>query len=285
VNLALHVGARRPDGYHDLETLFQGIDLCDVIEVRRQGTGIELTVTGADVGPRDDNLAVRAARAYVAAAGLSEQDGVRIRLEKHVPAATGLGGGSSDAAAVLRALDRLFDGAVGHADLLGIAANLGSDVPFFLALTPLAIGRGRGELLDALDPLPALPGILVVSGVAVSTAEAYRALDRVRDRAAARSFPPLEHPRDWADVARAAHNDFEEIVVAMHPEVAEALAALRATHPLTALLSGSGSACFALYRTDHEARIALTAVTALARGRWRGVPFRTLAAWPDAAEL
>jgi 4-diphosphocytidyl-2-C-methyl-D-erythritol kinase len=281
------VGSRRPDGYHDLETLFLGIDLCDVVEVQRGGVGVELAVSGADVGATEQNLAARAARAYLAAAGLSEQpgSGVRIRLDKRIPAAAGLGGGSSDAAATLRALDQLFDRRVGHADVLGIAAHLGSDVPFFLALTPLAIGRGRGELLEPLDPLPALPGLLVVPPIGVSTAEAYRALDRARDRAAVPALKPLDDPRDWADVAGAAHNDFEAIVLPMHPEVGEALTALRATRPLIALLSGSGSACFALYRSDHEARIAHTAMTALAHGRWRAVPFRTLAAWPEPAEL
>jgi 4-diphosphocytidyl-2-C-methyl-D-erythritol kinase len=287
VNLSLRVGARRPDGFHDLQTLFQGIDLCDSVEVRREGSGIAVSVSGGELGPIEENLVTRAVRAYLGAAGPRAEPapGIRVRLEKRIPVAAGLGGGSSDAAATLRALDRLFEGAVGHADLLGIAANLGSDVPFFLSLTPLAVGRGRGELLDALDPLPALPGLLVVPELPVPTGEAYAALDRARGSASPPPPAPPPNPRDWADVARGAHNDFEAVVAPVHPEVRDALAALRATAPLIALLSGSGSACFALYRTDHEAQVAQVAAASLARGRWRVAPFRTLAAWPKPTEL
>jgi 4-diphosphocytidyl-2C-methyl-D-erythritol kinase len=286
VNLSLHVGPRRADGFHDLATLFQAIDLCDVVELRRDGSGVWLETSGEDAGPAEQNLALRAARAYLAAAGLeaSLTPGVLIRLEKRVPAGAGLGGGSSDAAATLRGLDRLFEGAVPAHRLIEIAAELGSDVPFFLAPTPHAAATGRGERLEPLDPHEGVPGIVLVPQVHVSTAEAYAALDRSRDGGGgAVDAPPAPLPvSGWPDIAARAHNDFEPVVAAAHPEIRAALAALRATRPHLALLAGSGSACFALYEDDGQAD---RAAAALGRDeRWRLYRIRTLAAWPEPAE-
>ncbi|MSR36057.1 MAG: 4-(cytidine 5'-diphospho)-2-C-methyl-D-erythritol kinase [Gemmatimonadetes bacterium] len=285
VNLTLHVGARRADGYHELETLFQGVDLSDVVEVRREGAGIELTSTGEDAGPSEQNLALRAARAYLDAAGMSGDGapGIRIRLEKQIPVAAGLGGGSSDAAATLKALDRLFEGAVGAGALMAIAARLGSDVPFFLMPLPLGLGRGRGEVLEPVDPLPALPGVVVLPGVRMSTAEAYGALDRLRAARPSATPPRLRAPRDWGEVASGAHNDFEGVVASAHPEVRDALSDLRATRPLVGMLSGSGASCFALYGNDNEADGASAALGS--EGGRRTVRMRTLTAWPEPADL
>lgn len=148
VNLLLRVHGRRADGFHELETLFQAIDFADELTVELAGDEVQLEVVGTDVGVADglgpvtENLAFRAAEAYRLAAGLDS--GVRILLGKNIPAGAGLGGGSSDAAAVLRALDYLTDGAVAGETLLVMGANLGSDVPFFLCGSTLALARGRG---------------------------------------------------------------------------------------------------------------------------------------------
>jgi 4-diphosphocytidyl-2-C-methyl-D-erythritol kinase len=197
--------------------------------------------------------------------------------------AAGLGGGSSDAAATLRALDRLFDCAVPPAELAALAAGLGSDVPFFLGASTLAIGRGRGDRREPADPLPGLPGVLVMPEAGVATAEAYRMLDRARAGRPAAPPSRLDRPADWSQVAARAHNDFEAVVATARPEVRDALAELRATRPLLALLSGSGSACFALYARDGEA--ARAAASLAASGRWRTFRIRTLADWPQPAEL
>ena len=282
VNLALRVLGTRPDGYHELETIFQALDLCDRVEIRREGTGLELAVTGEDAGPNADNLAMRAARAYLADAGLPATTGLRISLTKSIPARAGLGGGSSDAAATLKALDRLFDGIVPPARLAAIAAGLGSDVPFFLAPTPLAIARGRGERLEPLATLPGIAGVVVMPDAAVATADAYRELDA---RRASAGSPPhtgtLGPLRAWDHAAALAANDFEDAVTGSRPEIAQALAALRATGPIVALLCGSGAACFALYRSEGAADEAAREVAHTGRV----LRVRTLAAWPELVDL
>ena len=180
VNLHLRILGRRTDGYHDLQTVFQAVDLSDVLHVRRAGAGVQLVVERGEAGPVEENLVVRAARAFLAAAGLSGE-GLRMRLEKRIPVGAGLGGGSSDAAAMLLALDRLFPGAVASGRIAELAAGIGSDVPFFLGASPLALGRGRGEVLEAIEPLPSLAGVVVSPPVQVSTREAYRELARARE--------------------------------------------------------------------------------------------------------
>ena len=250
VNLLLRVLARRPDGFHELETLFQAIDFTDELTVELVGDSVELEVVGADVesakdglGPVADNLAVRAAEAYRLAADL--HSGVRILLTKNIPLGAGLGGGSSDAAAVLRALNHLTDGAVAKDTLLAIGAELGSDVPFFLCGSTFALARGRGEELTVLRPLPSTDVVLVCPPVHVSTGPAYAAL---AGRRASTGLPPpacLERmPSDWDMVDEIAANDFEALVSDEHPEVRRALASLRDAGLRSVMLSGSGAACF-----------------------------------------
>jgi 4-diphosphocytidyl-2-C-methyl-D-erythritol kinase len=265
VNLVLRILEREPSGYHRIETYFQLLELADRVRVElAPAEGIELEVTGADVGPAQDNLALRAARAYLEEAGL--RVGVCIHLEKRIPAGAGLGGGSSDAAATLRALDALL-GALPREALHRVSSRLGSDVPFFLCGSALALGRGRGEELCAMPPLPPLPVIVAFPGVHVSTAAAYQAIDRSREAGADRpaaatgsaGVTPLgDEPLDWAAIERLAHNDFEGLICETHPEVARARAALQGTDPRFVLLSGSGSALFAVYRDAATAHAALT---------------------------
>lgn len=264
VNLVLRVLERERSGYHRIETYFQALELADRVRVElTRAEGIELLVTGADVGPGQENLALRAARAYLQETGL--QTGVRIDLEKRIPAGAGLGGGSSDAAATLRALDALL-GALPKESLDGVASRLGSDVPFFLCGSALALGRGRGEQLAPMSPMPPAPVIVAFPGVHVSTAAAYQAIDRSRERGAGRPSPATESAGlmslsadlpDWTTVERRVHNDFERLICDTYPEVARARAALQQTNPRFVLLSGSGSALFAVYRDESAASTAL----------------------------
>lgn len=252
VNLALRILGRRSSGFHDLETVFQAVDLCDELAVRpREAPGVDLVVHGADVGPPADNLVARAARAFFEAAGI--EGGVEIRLTKRIPAGAGLGGGSSDAGATLRALASLWAGAVDDERLLAIGAALGSDVPFFVGAAGRALGRGRGEVLT---PLPALPPAVLVLGlppVHVATGPTYGALAATRADAASPLPPPLyapdghDVPATWDEVAAGAVNDFEAVVTVGFPAVGRALEALRAAGPRFALLSGSGAAVFGVY--------------------------------------
>jgi 4-diphosphocytidyl-2C-methyl-D-erythritol kinase len=271
VNLFLHVLDREPSGYHNLRTLFQSLELADRVRVELASSpGVALEVTGLDAGPPRENLVRKAADAYLDAAG--QAAGVRIRLEKRIPVGGGLGGGSSDAAATLRALDLLFPGAVPPPDLIEIAARLGSDVPFFLCGSPLALGAGRGERLTPLEPLPAADVILAVPPVSVSTAWAYGALDRRRASAARTPLAPSDHPtaapdqslprlQSWDSLAPLGVNDFEDVVLEEHPRIAAARQALLETGPSLALLSGSGSTVFALYSTAGAAERALAHLT------------------------
>ncbi|MDH3207399.1 MAG: 4-(cytidine 5'-diphospho)-2-C-methyl-D-erythritol kinase, partial [Gemmatimonadota bacterium] len=183
INLALRVGRERPDGYHDIDTLFQAIDLSDDVEVELCGDDVTLEVEGADLGPIEQNLAFRAASRFLEE--VAPGRGAAVRLLKKIPHGAGLGGGSSDAAAVLRCLTQLTGG-LPAARLRGIGAELGSDVPFFLGDSPLARGRGRGEVLESLPALPVADLVLVSPPVHVATSVAYSALSASRgDRATA----------------------------------------------------------------------------------------------------
>jgi len=282
VNLSLRVLGERSDGFHEIETIFQAVGLHDRLRVELTETGrVEIEVTGVDVGPPTENLAYRAASAVVEAAGL--RLGVHVHLDKRIPAGAGLGGGSSDAAAVLRCLNGLLDTPLSRADLELIGVSLGSDVPFFLGESTLAQGRGRGERIEALPPLPEAHVALVLPPVHVATAWAYRALDAWR--AGGGEAPCFgsagDVPADWAEVAALATNDFEEVVAGAHSEVAESLKALRGAEARPALLSGSGAACFGVFR---EADAAGDAVHRMSqRLAWPVVGARTLGAWPEPA--
>jgi len=253
LNLFLRVLARESDGLHSLETLFCLVSLADTLSAeRRQGKGVTIEVAGADVGPAEQNLAARAATMVLEATG--HHFAVHLALEKRIPVRAGLGGGSSDAAAALIAVNRLAGNAVPRHELLQFAAHLGSDVPFFLAASPLALGWGRGERLLALPPLPAAPVLLVTPSSGVRTAEAYGWIDAARQSAGRRGAVALDLDAlsRWGDIGRLAGNDFESVVFARIPEIRAAFEALVRTRPLVCRMSGSGSTIFAVYRSVRD---------------------------------
>jgi 4-diphosphocytidyl-2-C-methyl-D-erythritol kinase len=268
LNLGLRVAARRGDGYHEIDTLFVTVTEADRLRVARRagsdGAPVDGTVrragdaSGAEVPDRfEENLAARAAAAWLAAA--RAPGGIWIDLDKRLPVAAGLGGGSSDAGAVLRAMARLVPAEL---DVTRLARELGSDVPFFAAGLPAARGRGRGERLTARD-LPPRWLVLLNPGVPVSAAQAYRALG---------GFGP---PLDWEAIEGAWRdgdrppwrNDLQPGVMSAHAEVRRALAALREEGLTAPLLSGSGATCFALADDEAAARASVA---------------RLRAAWPEA---
>jgi len=288
INLVLRVLDRREDGFHELRTVFQAIDLADEVQVAWGGNQVQLDVQGADVGPDVENLAYRAATRFLEARG--ERRGVRIGLVKRIPAGAGLGGGSSDAAAVLRCLAAISPGPADRAALGRIALSLGSDVPFFLGSSPLARATGRGEVLGPLAPLPTAHVVLVLPPVHVSTADAYRALAEARARGPTRANPlPDEEFRSdtgdalpslerWSDVEAALANDFEPVIAARHPEVRRALTELVASGARGTLLSGSGSACFGFFPDRAGAEAAARYLSASLG--WRCGAVRTLTRLP-----
>src|SRR5258708_3032566 len=172
VNLFLRILARETSGYHQIETAFTLLELADELVVTRTAQGVELKANGPDLGPDEENLPVRGARAVLDATG--RRFGVRIELTKRIPTGAGLGGGSSDAAAALHAVNALADNAVPRHELHHFATKLGADVAFFASGAPLALAWGRGERLYRLAPPPAAPALVVVPPLPVATPVAYR---------------------------------------------------------------------------------------------------------------
>jgi 4-diphosphocytidyl-2-C-methyl-D-erythritol kinase len=278
LNLFLRVLAREADGFHGLETLFCLVDLTDELRAeRREGGEVTLDVQGAELGPAAENLAVRAATAVLGAT--RERFGVHLTLTKRIPARSGLGGGSSDAAAAVVAVNRLAGDAIPRHELLQLAAKLGSDVPFFLSGAPLALAWSRGERLLRLPPLPAAPALLLTPPVPVSTPEAYRWVDEARQSAGRRGAVALDLDAlsTWGDIGRMAGNDFESVVFGRHPPVRAAFEALVGTRPLVCRMSGSGSALFAVYRSERDRE---DAQMMLGRKHGTLTPVRTLATQP-----
>jgi 4-diphosphocytidyl-2-C-methyl-D-erythritol kinase len=253
VNLFLRVLARERDGYHSLETLFCLVSLADtVVAARREERVVSIEVEGADVGPPEQNLASRAAALVLEATG--HPFGVHLKLTKRIPVRAGLGGGSSDAAAALHAVNALAGGAVPRHELLQFGARLGSDVPFFVTRAPLALAWGRGERLFRLPPLPAAPALLVAPPVGIDTSEAYRWVDATRVADARRGAVALDLDAlsGWGDIGRMAGNDCESPAFERMPGLRAAFEALAGTHPLVCRMSGSGSALFAVYRSARD---------------------------------
>jgi len=278
VNLFLRVLAREESGYHGVETLLCLVNLADTVRAeRREGRGVTIDVEGLDVGPPEQNLAVRAATAVLEAVG--HRFSIHLTLTKRIPVRAGLGGGSSDAAAALHAANRLAGDAIPRHELLQLAARLGSDVPFFFSGAPLALAWNRGERMLRLPPLPPAPALLLTPRVPIATAEAYGWVDAARQSAGRRGAVALdlEVLSRWGDIARMAGNDFESAVFGRHAEVRAAFEALVATRPLLCRMSGSGSTLFAIYRSVRDREDA-----AMMLGRKHGVvtPVETIAA-PD----
>ncbi|MCP5519277.1 MAG: 4-(cytidine 5'-diphospho)-2-C-methyl-D-erythritol kinase [Verrucomicrobiales bacterium] len=263
VNLLLNTLGRRPDGFHELETLLLPVAWSDELELEATGDGATLECDHPEVPCDGRNLVLRAAAAFFAATGV--QAGARFRLTKRIPMAAGLGGGSSNAAAALRLLNERFGSPLAEAALAGLASSLGSDVPFFLQSEP-AIGRGRGERLEAVGGLRALDGLwlmLVHPGFGVSTPWAYQHLaafpEMVNGRPgrAARMAGLLaggDRPGGLAE----AFNSLEAPVLAKYPVLRLYQDFLREMGALTALMSGSGSTTFALFGSREVAEPART---------------------------
>ena len=252
VNLFLRILARDVSGYHQLETAFALLELADELTVTRSSAGVALDVEGPDLGAREENLAVRAARAALHATG--EKFGVAIRLTKRIPVRAGLGGGSSDAAAALHAVNTLANHAIPRHELLLAAARLGSDVAFFATGAPLALGWGRGERMFRLAALPVAPALVCVPPVSVATTDAYRWWDEMNPVPAARGPVVLDADAlgTWGSVGRLGGNDLEVPVFGKHPELRAVYERLAATRPLWVRLCGSGSAVAAVFRSERD---------------------------------
>jgi 4-diphosphocytidyl-2-C-methyl-D-erythritol kinase len=256
VNLFLSVGARRPDGYHDLESIFQRISLCDEIKITKNGDdGISFSCSDPSLPCNENNLAVRAAKAFFQAHGSSF--GVKIHLEKRIPSQAGLGGGSADAAAVLCALNELCGFPFSKEALARIGATLGADVPFCIyggAMT----ARGIGEILSPCAPLRDLFLVVAKGDAGISTKAAYAALD-ARGVSECRSYRAMTDALKTCNtdaICASLFNDFET-VTDVHLPLKTALLAHGAKG---ALMSGSGSAVFGIFTDAQNAQACASAL-------------------------
>ncbi len=248
INFGLDVLRRRPDGYHDLETvMFPVLGLYDVVEVERtDGTGAEFVSEGLVVDcSAEDNICLKAFRLMHDRYGV---DGVRIRLDKRVPFGAGLGGGSSDGTMVLVALNEIFSLGLSEAELIGCAAELGSDTAFFVRNTP-QLCKGRGEQMTPVElNLGGMLLVVVKPDEGVSTREAYSGVvPHVPEVSLGERLKlPLEQ---WQGVVT---NDFEKHILLAHPAIREAKERLLTAGAVYASMSGSGSAVFGLFRGDAD---------------------------------
>lgn len=254
INLLLRVLSREPSGYHQIETVFLRIDLADRIEIRESDRrtlrchGPAMPPGG--LGDPEQNLAFKAADAYARVAGWPR--GFDIEIQKEIPVGAGLGGGSADAAGVLRGLNAMNPNPLGAAPLLDVAAKIGSDVPFLTLESPMAIGRGRGEQLSPVPGLESQHLLIVKPPFGVNTADAYRWIDERGPRAAANRLKESSLT-SWQGIASTAFNDFEPVVASRHPEIESSLNALRDAGAEVAMMSGSGSAVFGVFSTRPDA--------------------------------
>ena len=262
VNLLLRVLAREESGYHSIETVFLRLSLADNVVVRVDDgvRGRSLDCTGSamprqGLGPIEQNLAYRAACVYSEATGWPRD--FAIEVTKNIPAGAGLGGGSADAGAVLRALDAMSPNPLGRI-LIEVAAILGADVPFMTLDSPMALGWSHGDRLLPLRALAARPVLLVIPEFPIATKDAYEWL--AHDRGSYEPRSTLLQPADldtWENIAAVAVNEFEPVVSRRQPEIAKYVEWLRAAGAMPAMLSGSGSAVFGVFATAEAARAAM----------------------------
>lgn len=279
INLGLAVLGKRPDGYHDISTVMQSLELADEVRMeRREEPGLRFTCSEESLPADRGNLAYRAAELLLGERLLSE--GLHLHLEKHIPLAAGLAGGSADAAAVLWGVRRLFDLPVSREELLTLARQLGADVPFCLTGGTL-LCEGIGERLSPAPALPPCSILLAKPPVEVSTKEAYGSLLPPGQREEISMDPVLAALREGSleGLSGAMKNAFEPGVLSLHPEVGELLSALTEAGAVCARMSGSGPTVFGLFSEREQAREAMERLrvsaprvfTALTEAAGRGV--------------
>jgi len=267
INLCLNVLGKRPDGYHEVEMLMQAVGLYDEVTVGLTGNGITVTCDSTAVPGGEGNIAWRAAREMVARSG--SKTGVAVHIKKTIPVAAGLGGGSSDAAAVLVAANRLLGTQLGREQLAAIGAGLGMDVPFFL-YGPTALAKGRGEVLTALPAPPMFWVLLVNPGFETSTAWVYKNLSfGLTKKGDCTNIAGLT----VGQIARSLHNDLETVTASAHGQIGEMQRALLAAGALGARMSGSGPTVFGMFETAAACR---EAARELQTKGWRLYPAEVL---------
>jgi len=272
INLGLHIHGKREDGFHELETIFQMVSLYDDVELELLSSGIKLECDTPGVPTDDTNLVCKAAL-LLRQSYQVEGKGVSIRLKKKIPFGAGLGGGSGNAAGVLMGLNRLWDLNIEREKLLALAAELGSDVPFFLT-SPCALGMGRGEQLKVLKPCAKFQVLLVFPGFPVATTWVYQNL-KLKLTKRENNISILRKNLSLSDITSLGsrlYNDLEPVVIQRFPEVQVVKDELGAWGALGVLLSGSGSTVFGIFDDPEKARVACAGLN----GTWERVIVETI---------
>jgi 4-diphosphocytidyl-2-C-methyl-D-erythritol kinase len=259
VNLLLNILGKRPDGFHELETVMHPVPVYDRLTFQRGGNGIQLTCSEPSLPTDSRNLVYRAAEAFVKTARIKE--GIKLHLEKRIPLAAGLGGGSGNAATTLVGLNEIFDLPLAAAQLEAIAASLGSDIPFFLQNKP-ALATGRGEKIQSLEFFPGLRGtalLLIHPGFGIATAWAYQQFAKFPDAlngrpGRAQKLVSLLQTADLKSAAAEFYNSLEAPALEKYPLLALFQEFLRENGAVGTLMSGSGSTTFAVVETETAAQ-------------------------------
>ncbi len=280
INLYLRVVGPRPDGYHDIETLFARIDLADTLSFEKADT-FRFSCSDATLSCGEDNLIVKAARLLQQESGKSK--GAAIHLEKRIPIAAGLGGGSSDAAAALLGLAHLWKLNLNRDQLIALGARLGSDVPFFLKDTAYAIGMGRGELCQPIKAQKALDAVIVVPNAQLSTASIYQAggFDLTADKPSINLIKHALCNGSLGELATGLWNDLEPEAIRRCPVILTIHQQLRDLGCLGVRLSGSGPASFGICKDILHTRTVASEVERFGLGAWRVFVTRALMDMPQ----
>ena len=263
INLWLEIRARRPDGYHDIESVMQTVTLCDTLTLTRADS-IAITCTDEVLDCGETNLCHRAARRFFEAAGID--GGALIHIEKRIPIAGGLAGGSTDAAATLRGLNALYETGFSEEELCGIGVKIGADVPFCIK-QGIAVTRGIGEQFASAPQLPDCHIVIACAGEGVSTPWAYGRLDAMYDFAArtvdADDFTRVIAGGSLGGIAAAMTNIFESAVLPVRPQAVKIKETLQDSGALGALMSGSGPSVFGIFDNPESADLAMRRLSSL----------------------
>ena len=254
LNISLDVSKPREDGYHDIVMVMQTVTLCDDITIRLLESGPVTASSNLRYIPGDDrNLAVKAAKLYLKKTG-REQLGAKIHIQKRIPVGAGMAGGSSDAAAVLRGLNTAFENELSQNDLMKLAGETGSDVAFCL-LGGTALAEGRGEILTPLRPFPACFFVICKPEYSVSTPELFQALDKMKIRVHPDTQGLLEAVKtaDLKQICRRMYNVFEDVPDRRMKTIAEIKRKLMNAGAQGAVMTGTGSAVFGVFRDENKA--------------------------------
>jgi 4-diphosphocytidyl-2-C-methyl-D-erythritol kinase len=255
INLSIDVLGKRDDGYHEVEMILHEVDLSDVISLKKINTGIVISCPSSFLPEDEQNIAYKAAQLFFEHTGIN--GGAGMTIYKNIPVSAGLGGGSSNAAYILKGLDRLYETGLGTAGLISLSKKLGSDVPFFID-GGTAFCSGRGEITESVKTDVVFDILIIKPDIAVSTKDIYAAFrpDCVETRPDTKALLKALKINDAVSSAKNMINVLEYVTLKLYPEIREIKTKLSELGALNSMMSGSGSAVFGVFRNKYEAMLA-----------------------------